>query len=179
MDDSLFARMGYDPVRIFARIHGHKPTGIARLGPASSPEAESAPPEPEPVEPPPLELKAEAEENPPPARLGETAEAPAVDEESPRPDASPPEPEGKAGSREAADAEAIRLMRAWLDEHWDDVQAMARAGEAPQRPAPPEPEAARPVEPIDPPCVAPGDRWTKWKMAEFLRQLAATHSVTA
>ena len=69
-------------------------------------------------------------------------------------------------------------MRAWLDEHWAAVEAMARAGEAPQRAAPPPPpEAPAPAEPR--PYVARGDRWTKWKMAEFLRQLAATHSVTA
>jgi hypothetical protein len=36
-----------------------------------------------------------------------------------------------------------------------------------------------PAEPPPIPYVAPGDRWTKWKMSEFLRQLAATHSVTA
>jgi hypothetical protein len=65
---------------------------------------------------------------------------------------------------------------------------MARAGEAPVRPAPPPPEPGRgapppepeaPAEPPPKPHVARGDRWTKWKMAEFLRQLAATHSVTA
>lgn len=71
-------------------------------------------------------------------------------------------------------------MSAWLDQHWDAVEAMARAGEAPQRPVPPPPaEDPAPAEPPPRPRVARGDRWTKWKMAEFLRQLAATHSVTA
>jgi hypothetical protein len=71
-------------------------------------------------------------------------------------------------------------MRAWLDKHWDLVEAMARADETPQRPPPPPPEPhpadARPRPPIH---VRKGDRWTKPKMAEFLRQLAATHSVSA
>ena len=75
--------------------------------------------------------------------------------------------------------ERIPIMRAWLNEHWETVEAMARAGEAPVRPPPPPP----PVEsaPAEPPPVhvGRGDRWNKWKMAEFLRQLAATHSVTA
>jgi hypothetical protein len=73
-------------------------------------------------------------------------------------------------------------MKAWLNLHWDTVEAMARAGEAPRRPAPPpSPSAAEPkaAGPIPRPTVARGDRWTKPKMAEFLRQLAATHSVTA
>lgn len=71
-------------------------------------------------------------------------------------------------------------MRAWLDEHRDTVEAMARAGEAPQRPPPPPPpEPPQPPSPPPPVHVRPGDRWNKWKMAEFLRQLAATHSVTA
>jgi hypothetical protein len=70
-------------------------------------------------------------------------------------------------------------MRAWLNDHWDTVEAMARAGEKPQRPAPPPPrEEAKPADrPV--PYVVPGNRWDKPKMAEFLRQLAATHSVSA
>jgi hypothetical protein len=70
-------------------------------------------------------------------------------------------------------------MRAWLDEHWDIVEAMARAGEAPQRPPPPPPQAESAAPPPPPPVhVRRGDRWNKPKMAEFLRQLAATHSVS-
>ncbi len=92
---------------------------------------------------------------------------------------SPPSSAGEAP--DAAEVERRRLMSGWLSEHWEIVEAMARTGEAPQRPAPPpaptppEPDAAeRPFI-----HVARGDRWNKWKMAEFLRQLAATHSVTA
>jgi len=71
-------------------------------------------------------------------------------------------------------------MRAWLDTHWDLVEAMARAGETPQRPPPPPPpEPPEPAKPLPRPHVARADRWTKWKMAEFLRRLAATHSVSA
>jgi hypothetical protein len=69
-----------------------------------------------------------------------------------------------------------------MNEHWDMILAMADAGEAPVRAPPPppaqpeNPEAA--AEPPPPPYVEPENRWTKWKMAEFLRHLAATHSVT-
>jgi len=73
----------------------------------------------------------------------------------------------------------------WLDQHWDIVHAMARAGEAPLRPPPLAPEETEAsdepgdAEPLPPPYVEPDDRWSKWKMARFLRELAATHSVTA
>ena len=48
MNDSLFARYGYDPVRIHTLIHGHPPApgGIARLG-GPPPEAEPAPAPPD------------------------------------------------------------------------------------------------------------------------------------
>lgn len=52
----------------------------------------------------------------------------------------------------------------------------------PLHPAEPEgePLAPSPAPPPDRPIHVPrADRWTKWKMAEFLRHLAATHSVTA
>src|SRR6478735_2874139 len=57
--------MGYDPVRIFAQIHGHKPTGIAQLSP---PQRDPEPPEVE-----------DQPEDPPRASLGEGAAAPAAD----------------------------------------------------------------------------------------------------
>ncbi len=88
-----------------------------------------------------------------------------------------------APEQDDAQPELHRLISAWLSEHFDIVEAMARAGEAPVRPAPPpDPAAAKPPPPSPPPPpvhIARGDRWNKWKMAEFLRQLAATHSVTA
>ena len=89
-------------------------------------------------------------------------------------------PEAEGPEPESPEAERIRLMRAWLDKHWDTVEAMARADEAPQRPAPP-PPAPKPGDaaPRPPVHVRKGDRWNKPKMAEFLRQLAATHSVSA
>jgi hypothetical protein len=91
-----------------------------------------------------------------------------------------PAPEPAPEAPESPEAERIRLMRAWLDTHWDLVEAMARAGETPQRPPPPPPPQATPArQPAERPHVARGDRWTRWKMAEFLRRLAATHSVSA
>lgn len=82
---------------------------------------------------------------------------------------------------EELEDESDRLMAAWLDEHFDTLEAMARAGEAPVRPPPPEAEPPPGSETPPPPPVhvARGDGWNKYKMAEFLRQLAATHSVTA
>jgi hypothetical protein len=84
--------------------------------------------------------------------------------------------DGGLAPRTAKDAEGIRLVRAWLDKHWDTVEAMARADEGLQRPPPPPPPP--PDKPPPPVHVARGDRWTKPKMAEFLRHLAATHSVS-
>jgi hypothetical protein len=78
-------------------------------------------------------------------------------------------------------------LRAWLAAHWDAVQALVAAQQAPARPQ--TAERSEPSEPSEPPVaeqparpvpyVRRGDRWNKPKMAEFLRQLAATHSVTA
>jgi hypothetical protein len=90
----------------------------------------------------------------------------------------PPAPRAEA-EPESPEAERIRLMRAWINRHWDLVEAMARADETPQRPAPPPPPEPVERKPPPPVHVARGDRWTKPKMAEFLRQLAATHSVSA
>ena len=131
---------------------------------------------PAPADPPQPE---EAPEAPPADRVDSSPDpAPA---ESPSPDPAAPEgpalPAGEAdASPDAADEEAerLRVMREWVDANWDTVEAMALAGETPARPAPPPPRYEGP-----PPQVAPGDRWTKWKMAEFLRQLAATQSVSA
>ena len=92
---------------------------------------------------------------------------------------APPErdaPAPAAAEPESGEAERTRLMLAWLNKHWDLVEAMARADETPLRP-PPTPSA--PPEPPPRVHVRRGDRWNKPKMAEFLRQLAATHSVSA
>jgi hypothetical protein len=101
---------------------------------------------------------------------------PTVAASEPEPDADlagePPDP--------AAD------MHAWLVRNWDAIKALEAAGRLPEL-APPEPEAAGDTEPAQspPPAERPlvhvrrGDRWNKPKMAEFLRQLAATHSVSA
>jgi hypothetical protein len=77
-------------------------------------------------------------------------------------------------------------MQAWLVEHWDAIHALEAAGRLTEIAFPPaqaepaaEPEPEPPAEPPPRPYVGRGDRWTKWKMAEFLRQLAATHSVSA
>lgn len=177
MDDSFIARLGYDPVRIYTYIHGCPPPpgGVVRLG--------TPPPEPPPAPASPGvdddardggaaptgESDAERENPPPPNDADATEGGGAPESAAPSPAAQEPDP---------AAAERIRLMRAWLNRHWDTVEAMARAGEAPQRPAPPPPPPAA-ASPMPRPTVARGDRWSKPKMAEFLRQLAATHSVTA
>jgi len=89
------------------------------------------------------------------------------------------QPDGLPPPR-AGDAETLSLMRKWLDANWDAVAALARADMPLHRPADGSPAPAGEERPARPPvCVAPGDRWTKWKMAEFLRQLAVTQSVKA
>lgn len=162
MDDSFIARMGYDPVAIYTRIHGHPPAsgGVVRL----SPRGASAAAESDPLPPVEGEGKSQA------------AGADAKDSPEPAPDLETP---SEASQPETGrDPDTIRAMREWLDQHWDVVEAMALAGEAPQRPAPPPPEPG-PEAPRPPVHVRKGDRWTKPKMVDFLRQLAATHSVSA
>jgi hypothetical protein len=125
--------------------------------------------------------------DPPAGEADHTRDAGAAFSDSPGSAGSndPPVPHDHAStgppprSGEKPEAGQSETIIAWLDEHWDLVKAMALAGEAPQRPAPPpeaEPAAAPPPQPV---CVRRGDRWTKPKMAEFLRQLAATQSVSA
>jgi hypothetical protein len=79
-------------------------------------------------------------------------------------------------------------MRDWLARNWDAIKALEAAGQLPDLTLPaaeaeaaPAEEEAPPAEPPERPRihVARGDRWTKKKMTDFLRQLAATHSVTA
>jgi len=194
MDDSLIARLGYDPVRIHAHLIGRPPPqGIAILGTPPEPPGDAA------ADPVPGPLAGAAAEGAPPAGAADPADlshrtvpaVPADDEVGRQARAAdeaslpehPPEvtrPPDGGRHRSPANSERYALMSAWLDQHWEVVEAMARADEAPQRPAPPPPsEDPAPAEPRSRPHVARGDRWTKWKMAEFLRPLAATHSVTA
>jgi hypothetical protein len=193
MDDSLFARLGYDPVAIYTRIHGQPPAsgGIVRLGPRAGPtdaEAEGQPPGAEAVPQasaaPPVENSIAPSADEPPSQATEPdpplqgegdhpqggGAAPSPD---PEPDRAPDQPET------GRPPETIRAMRAWLDEHWHVVKAMALAGEAPQRPSPLPPCEATPAPPLPPVHVRKGDRWNKSRMVDFLRQLAATHSVSA
>jgi hypothetical protein len=183
MDDSIFAKLGYDPVRIFAHFHGQPaPGGIARFAPASAPvevKGEDAAPAADAQAPPP-EGEGDPRQGGGGAPEGDPALAGCERPDVPlHPPADSPTP--RAGEElDPAEAERRKLIRAWLDEHCEIVEAMARAGEAPVRAAPPpEPEPEPSAEPPPRPHVARGDRWTKPKMAEFLRQLAATHSVTA
>jgi hypothetical protein len=77
-------------------------------------------------------------------------------------------------------------MGDWLVHNWDAIKALEAAGQLPELAAPaadeadgestPEEEAPPPLPPIH---VKKGDRWNRHKMTEFLRQLAATHSVSA
>lgn len=203
MDDSLFARLGYDPARIHAHFYGQPaPGGIARLGgPAKAEEVTGGGPGPasaESAEPPsgaeagPTGM-AEAGEDPPPAGEGdhlkggggalasglgvEGQDQPHVPLHQP---ADGP-PRRAAEELDPAEVERRKLMSAWLGEHWEIVEAMARAGEAPRRPSPPPPPPPPKADPAERlrVHVARGDRWNKPKMAEFLRQLASTHSVSA
>jgi hypothetical protein len=149
----------------------------------------------------------EAADDPP--RDGEGAAAPAADGGGYQPEAAPAEsPHHHPADGPAVPAERLRLPRSgedqedededededrdeddecdpvltrWLTRNWDLVNAMAQAGEAPLRPPPPQVPAngAPPPPPPPVPRVRRGDRWDKPKMAEFLRQLAATHSVSA
>lgn len=186
MDDSLFARLGYDPVRIHTHLYGAPPVpgGIVQLSPrGAAPEtgAEAGPPgsgpasaEPAPVAPPgedacpddaaPPETEPAAAA-PAPGPPPPTASDPLPD---PHPADSPPDPAGN--------------LQAWLAHNAAALAALAAAGRLPEL-APPEPEPA-PAYPMAraelPPIHVPrGDRWNKPRMAEFLRQLAATHSVSA
>jgi len=132
--------------------------------------------EEKPSPPVPAKAEAEAEEN-------RTATGEAPDEAAAGDAVSPPSPPSRERAEEDEDLEAAerhRLLRAWINDNWDAVMAMAREGLAPQRPAPPPPSpapaAVRQPRPVH---VAKADRWNKFKMARFLRELAATHSVTA
>lgn len=175
------------PVVVHPCVDGTYPT---LLGPISPPLARPLPP---------AEAATLDDANGPPASIDAEPEAQPVlseaaqDDVEPRPTEADPVQSDPPAGPDPAEAEGVSLMDAWLDEHREVVEALARAGEAPQRPLAkpepkPEPEAEAipvlnpPPPPLPPPPpvhVAKGDRWTKWKMAEFLRQLAATHSVTA
>ena len=150
----------------------------------------------------PATTEAAPRRSPSPSEVGEDLAQDAASLDHPSDGPSP-------GAGEEREPEPHELVVAWMNKHWATVSAMAQAGEAPVRPVPPRdgevadrradgggspPGTAfaanplhhpadgpppRPGEDIPPPYVAPGDRWTKPKMAEFLRQLAATQSVTA
>lgn len=132
--------------------------------------------------------------DPPP--LGEVLAAPAADGGGQSGDAPPPpslrdgppppegedqhdEDEDEDGDGDEEDDDADPVMTRWLIRNWGVVKAMAEAGEAPLRPPPPVPRNAPPPPPPPVPRVRRADRWDRPKMAEFLRQLAATHSVSA
>jgi hypothetical protein len=123
-------------------------------------------PEPEPEKPP---------EPPPPG--------PRDDEDRDRENSGHGEGEGAADGEDDAYG-----LQSWLVEHRDAVLALVAARLPPGAPppsAPPEPEPPTPDLPTPDPSDLPpvhvrrGDRWTKPKMVDFLRQLAATHSISA
>lgn len=128
--------------------------------------------------------------------------AAAAQEQEPEPDpdpepekpAEPPPPEpqdgedredgdqDEGGSKETGDKDAYDLQ-SWLAEHRDAVKALVAARLPPVASLPPEPKPEPDPPAPDPADLPPvhvrrGDRWTKPKMVEFLRQLAATHSVS-
>jgi len=230
MDDSTFAKLGFDPIRIHAHFYGQPAPGrIARFSPAGAPvEVKDQTPAPLPEQTEPstgTEDAPEVErvsENPP--RDGEVAAAPAADGGGSDPGAAPaPRPLHHSASPMGAPARPAPAddlpptghssclrpppragedhedlthdepnpsadMQDWLVHNWEAIKALEAAGQLPEL-TPPKSEAEpaeaaaepAPEEPTERsrPHVARGDRWTKWKMAEFLRHLAATHSVTA
>lgn len=182
MDDSIIARLGYDPVRIHTHLYGGPPPpcGIVRL--ATAPVTANADPE----DPPPRAETA----SPAFAALPHAENRLAADPAEPAPAApmpAPPEPLPSEHDDDLAHAppNPAADMQAWLVHNWQAIKALEAAGQLPEL-APPEPGTAREAEcPAVPPPPSPpvrarkGDRWNKPKMAEFLRQLAATHSVAA
>ena len=184
MDDSLFARLGYDPVRIHTALCGGPPPpgGVVRLSPRATPadtDAETSSPGTEPDPPPP----GKADQ---PRESGEGGGASAASPDT-APEPAPPEPPPEDDL--AYDpGDPASDMHAWLVHNWQAIEALEAAGRLPELAPPasdPAPEAVGGQVPALPPPPRPpvrerkGDRWTKPKMAEFLRQLAATHSVSA
>lgn len=100
--------------------------------------------------------------------------------------------EGDAND-EYAEPRPAADMHDWLVHNWQAIKALEAAGKLPdlelmlrrdEESGEDAEAAAAPAPAAEPEClerpfVAPGDRWTKPKMADFLRHLAATHSVTA
>lgn len=94
---------------------------------------------------------------------------------------------------EYAEPRPAANMHDWLVHNWQAIRALEAACKLPDldptlrqveeagedAEAAADPAPAQQPEPLERPFVAPGDRWTKPKMADFLRHLAATHSVTA
>jgi hypothetical protein len=200
MDDSFIARLGYDPVRIHTRIHGRKPGGIIVNWADGSQTRPPDMPKPSPVE-----VKAEADDPPPPGEGDHPQDGGGAPSDGPDADgagrafgaaedavldggdsAVPPVPLHHASQgpppHAGEDAEPHQLVVAWVEAHWDTVMALARAGIAPRMPAA-SPAAGEPAQAVVPPLppihVKKGDRWDRPKMTDFLRQLAATHSVSA
>jgi hypothetical protein len=156
MVDSFFpCHPGYDPIETFTRIHGRPPPGTARRSRA--------------VQPPPVEAKEEGDEsNPPQAGPGEAIAAPATDggaDGAANASKASPAPEGLAAFEPAARGPCSPSE---LDEDFEEPARLT---------ATPEPAPA-PV-PRPPIHVRKQDRWNKHKMANFLRELAATHCVAA
>lgn len=143
MSDSIFARLGYDPVRIHAHLTGVTPTGVYR--PHKAAERDAAPA----VAARPASEEGELTAGTPP----EPAPPPTI--ASDVPDATCP---------------AVPRPEALSDETCEPSSAAPEAGSA---------AGDELLEPPEPPYVPRTDRWNKFKMAEFLRELAATHSVSA
>lgn len=183
--------MDYIPLYPFdtdpLRIVGRDPGIITRVG---VPPPETPPPEPDSPEEPAAACEASTGDggDAPAAARPDKSPAPAATE-SPAPTApdGPPEDGEAAGERQLSE-----IVVEWMNAHWDTVAELARAGEPPALPAPPEVrgagaatgdegESAAAAGRVAAPRVRlrKGDRWTRAAMAEFLRQLAATHSVTA
>lgn len=178
----------YDPIATFMRIHGRPPPGMERASPSevgAAPPPVSAEPErllPAEAEPAPEEPPPETPQEPLPPRCSD-ASVDALDGCAPPP---LPLPAGEGDEEGKNEAPApIRLtaspeLQEWLTGNWETITALAEAGRLPNLDAARAPaEAPPPAPPPRPIHVAKGDRWNKHKMTCFLRELAATHSVSA
>jgi hypothetical protein len=192
----------YDPIEIFTRTHGFPPPGMPRrMSYFERLQAEREAQERERAEheanDPPQPVPATAGragdrpqdgggDSPASATPADEAESASPGRESP-PSAAAPLPPPRAGEESDAGPkpDPASCLGEWLAHNRETLRALEAAGKLPVL-APPQEgednaEAAAPAPPPPPPPVhvRRGDRWNKPKMVDFLRQLAATHSVSA
>jgi hypothetical protein len=177
MNDSLTPTpRGWHPC-----VNGRYPT----LQPAEEPEPLQVPAEPPEVSAEPPDPPQDGEGDRPQGGGGASPSGAAPAESPLHHPADGPPPRAGEDQETAQENPVPQQVAAWVNRHWDLVKAMACAEETPQRPPPPPEEAEvsaqpgpaepRPMPRVD---VPRGDRWDKPMMVDFLRMLAATHSVS-